>query len=135
MQEANSSQRIRELLEEEEFDFRFDCGYTKPTCQIELSDREEIIKCLWLHYVFFRPHAELEQLKRGLRETLQLEALVDMHPEEMRSFLVASADFDITADYLLDSFIILYSQQGDNKRTAEEAVIMNWNDYVMECSG
>ena len=58
-----------------------------------------------------------------------------MHPQGMRSFLVALANFDTTADYLLDSFFILYSRQGENKYFAKEAVIMYWNDYVMECNG
>lgn len=133
--EANSTQDLQNLLSHEEFDFRFDCGYSKATSQLELSHREELVKSIWLHYVFFKPHAELDQLRKGLRETLQLDVLAIMHPQEMRSFLVASAEYDISPDYLLDLFVIRYSEQGDNKRTSEEAVILHWNDYVMECNG
>ena len=28
-----------------------------------------------------------------------------------------------------------YSEYGSNKRTAEETIIVNWNDYVTECAG
>ena len=120
---------------DDELDFRFDCGYTKPTRLLQISDADKIVKAIWLHYVYFIPHAELEQLKRGLRETLQIEILMCLHPEEMHSFLVASSDFDITSDYLLDSFVIDYSESGSNKRTIEEAVILSWTDYIMECAG
>ena len=53
------------------------------------SDADKIVKAIWLHYVYFIPHAKLEQLKRGLCETLQIEILMCLHPEEMHSFLVA----------------------------------------------
>lgn len=130
----NSTSELR-LLVENELDVRFDCGYTKPSHLIDLSHREEIIKALWLHYVFFSPHAELDQLKKGFRETLQMERLVCLHPCVVLGFLIASRDFDVTADYLLDSFVINYSDEGCNKRTAEEALILNWNDYVNQCIG
>lgn len=120
---------------DDELTFRFDYGYTKPTSQIQLSNIKEIVRAIWLHYVYFLPHAELEQLRKGLRETLQLETLVCLHPETIHSFLAASSDFDVTSAYLLDCFSIDYSDQGSNKRTSEEAIILNWTDYVMECAG
>ena len=120
---------------EEELDFRFQCGYLKPTYQIQLSDKDQIVKSVWLHYIFFLPHAELEQLRKGLRETLQLEMLICLHPQEVWSFFVASSDFEVTSGYLLDLFAVQYSDQGCNRRTAEEAVILHWNEYVTDCEG
>ncbi len=55
------------------FDFRFGCGYTKPTNKIELKDVDEMIHSVWLHHVLCLPHAELEQLRKGFLETLQIE--------------------------------------------------------------
>ena len=37
-----------------------------------VNDEHHLVKCVWLHYIFFVLHAELEQLRKGLRETLQL---------------------------------------------------------------
>jgi len=48
----------------DQLDFHFDCGYLKPVYLLHLSNKDELIKAAWLHYVFFLPHAELEQLKR-----------------------------------------------------------------------
>lgn len=125
---------LRKLVDDE-LGFRFECGYSKPTSKILLSDKDKIVKAVWLHYVYFIPHAELEQLRKGLRETLQLERLMCLYPEKMYYFLASSSNFDVTASYLLDSFVIVYSEQGCNKRTSEEAVILSWTDYIMECEG
>ena len=108
---------------------------SKLTSQIELSDKDQLFKSVWLHYVCFLNHAELEQLWKGLRETLQLELLVCLHPHEMWSFLAASSDFEVSTEYLEDLFAIRYSEHGCNKRTAEEAVVLYWNDYITDCAG
>ena len=79
-------------------------------------------------------HAELEQLKKGLHGTLQLESFIYSYAREMHYFLAASTNFDVTCDYLLDSMMIRYSDHGSNNHTAEEAVILHWTDYVTECS-
>lgn len=130
-----TTDELRSILGKDEYDFRFDCGYTKPTNQIEISDRDDFVKSIWLHFTFFLPHAELEQLRKGLRETLQLELVAILHPSELKSFLVASCAFDVTPAYLLDALVVRYSDQGSNKRTEEEAVMVNWSDYIMDLAG
>lgn len=130
-----TTEELRAILGTDDYDFCFDCGYTKPTSQVEIADRDQVVKCIWLHFIFFVPHAELEQLKKGFRETLQMELLVVLHPREMRSFLAASSDHDITPDSLLDSFVVRYSDQGSNKRTTEEAIMVNLSDYIMDLDG
>ena len=134
MQAAQSSEELRSLVQSE-LEIRFECGYPKPIDKIELSDKDELMKAVWLHYVFFVPHAELEQLKKGFRETLQMELLVCLHPHETLSFLVASSNFEVSSEYLLESLVINYSEQGCNKRTAEEAIILHWSDYISDCVG
>ena len=117
---------------ENQLSMRFDCGFTKPIQKFELSDKDPLIKAIWLHYVYFLPHSELEQLRKGLRETLQLETLFCLYSDEMFSLLVASSDFNVTPQFLLDSFAISYSDPGSNKRTAEESVMLHWHDYVSD---
>ncbi len=116
-------------------DFRYECGYVKSISNIDLGDKDIIVKCVWLHYIYCLPHVELMQLRKGFRETLQLEALISLHPEAVYTCLIASESFDVTGQYLIDAFSINYSFQGSNKRTTEEAIIMYWTDYIMDCSG
>ena len=111
---------------QEELDFRFECGYSKPTNRVELSDKYQIIKSVWLHYIYFLPNVELQQLRRGIHDTLQLGLLVCSNSSTLLSLLMASSAFEVSSDYLLDSFIIKYSEQGSNRRTVEEAIIVNW---------
>ena len=41
--------------------------------------------------------------------------------------------FVVTPEYLCDSFVIEYSDNGSNKRTKEEAIIMYWYEYIEQC--
>ena len=129
----NSTESLRSLVQTE-LDVRFDCGYMKPISQITLADKGNLINTFWLHHVFFIPHAELLQLRMGFIETLQMEHLVSLHPDEMLSLLIATPAFDVSPGYLQDTFIINFSEHGNNNRTAEEALVLNWNDYVTNCS-
>ena len=53
------TEELRKVMDNE-LEIRYECGYTKkPSSQITLSDREKIVKTIWLHYVYFLPHAEL----------------------------------------------------------------------------
>ena len=74
-------------------------------------------------------------MRKGIHETLQLEMIISTHPKEMHGFLVASSSFDVTVDFLIDSFVIHYSEPGHNKRTYEESIMLEWCDCVMECAG
>ena len=94
-----------------------------------------LVKAIWLHFVFFYPHAELVQLQKGLRETLQLEELISNYPKEMYSLLIPSSDFDVTPSFLIDKFIALYSEAGHNNRSKEESIYLSWCEYIMECNG
>ena len=121
-----------------ELELRFECGYSKLSSQITLSDLEKIVKNIWLQYVYFSPHAELIQLRKGLRETLQLETLISVYHKEvykLYGFLVASSSFEVTPDFLTDSFVIHYSELGGNKQIKEEGIILDWCEYVTVCAG
>ncbi len=114
----------------DDFSFRFQCGYTKPVFRINLEDKEDITRCIWLHYVHFQVHAELDQLRKGLFETLQFELLTIRYPSEVWNMFAASEDFEVTPAFLCDSVLIDYSHNGSNNRTKEETIIYNWNEYI-----
>ena len=123
---------FQSLVCSDSFDFRFHCGYSKVA---NFKDKDEMIKAIWLHYVHFNPHAELQQLRKGFLETLQMELLTCIHPNSVRSLLVASECFDVTPEYLLERLVIDYSDNGSNNRTKEEAIVCWWSEYVTDCNG
>ncbi len=111
------------------------CGYTKPTSQVKMADVKQLLAAVWLHFIKYHPHAELDQLKKGLSETLDFKMLIVMHPNCVWKLLASSSSYDVTPSCILDSFVIQYSLQGSNIRTKEEAIIAFWYEYVMDCEG
>ena len=134
MMDISSVEELRSFVDKN-LEMRFECGYQKPTISLQMSDRQELMKAVWLHFVYFLPLAELQQLRKGLRETLQLEMVFVQYPDEMHSFLASSSVFDVTADDIIDWFEVVYSERGSNKRRSEEAVFVMWTNYLMDCSG
>ena len=67
-----------------------------------IDDKDPFIKAICLHYTYFLPHAELQQLQKGFRETLQMELLVCLYPDEIRALLVASSLYDVKASFFRD---------------------------------
>lgn len=103
-----------------------------PHAKISITDKEEFLRTVWLHYVFFAPHAELQQLSKGFRETLDVSTLCILHSKQMWGLLAASPAYEVTASQLIDSFLIKYSEQGSNKRTSEEAIMLHWADFLQD---
>ena len=68
---------------------------------MSLDDKSSFINAIWLHYTFFQPHAELQQLQKGFRDTLQMELLICLHSDDVRSHLLPSWMFDVTPAFLL----------------------------------
>ena len=128
MQSASTAEELQTLLNRDDFNFRFHCGYTKPTALISLADKEELVRSIWLHCMLFHPHAEL-QLQKSLNQTLQFDILVCMHPTEVWGVLAASTAFDVTSRYLCDEVAVQYSDNGSNKCTKEEAIVFFWYEY------
>ena len=94
----------------------------------------KFIHSVWLHHVICLPHSELEQLRVGFNETLQVQTLVDiLYGNEIRYLLVYSNIFYVTAEFVQDSFAIDYSDNGTNSRTKEEAIILFWLEYISNC--
>ena len=86
-------------------EFRFECGYLKPTRSISIDDKEKIIKAIWLQL------AELHQFRKGFRETLQMNLLILRDTNGVYKFLIPNKYFEVTADFFINSFAIDYSDQ------------------------
>lgn len=131
--EGTTTEEFKAEIKDEKYDFRFNCGHIKPTTAMSIDDKAEFIRSIWLHHIFFMPHAELEQMRKGFRETLQIELLVCLHGELIHSVLASTKAFDPTPKHLIDEVVVTYSPERPNKRTQEEAVMLFWSDCVCEC--
>ena len=77
MTEVKSTEDLYSLLSKEELDFRFSCGYTKPTSKVEVKDVDGLIVFCVAPPCLCLLHAELEN---GFHETLQV---ITFHTSEM----------------------------------------------------
>ena len=129
-----TSDELKALISHPEYQFIYDCGYLKPSNSHTIEDREDLIRCIWLYYVLFQPHAALEQLCAGFCETLQMERIVCIHSEELFGILIGSGAFDPTENDLIDDVVINYPEAGSNDRKKEENVILFWSDFITTCA-
>ena len=55
-----------------------------------------------------------------------------LHSDDVRS---PSWMFNVIPAFLLDSFVGHCSEHNINLRTLEEAVMLNWSEFITDCSG
>ena len=107
-----------------ELEYRFECGYNKA---LKFSEKEDFIRTIWLHFVFYLSQSELEKFQNGFVETLGMDELIVLHPGIVWDCLIKTDCFNVTANFLLDSYVAIFSDVGSNNREAEEAIIVNWS--------
>ena len=91
--------------------------------------KAELLNAIWLYFVFFEAQVELQQFRKGFRETLQMEVLLSQYPLEIRALLVPS-NYKITARNLLDLFTVNFSDTETN-RCLEDQIIAYWRRYIV----
>ena len=76
----------------------------------------------------------MEQLKNGLKDTLQFELMLTLYATETWSLFAGTNAYDVSVDFLLDPFVIQFSDQGSKNRVLEENIVYMWSQYVTECA-
>ena len=56
------------------------------------------------------------------------------YSKEMWALLASCGAYNATPQFLRDSFVIQYSDNGSNNRTYEEAVVYMWFEYITDSS-
>lgn len=133
MQAINTEEEFRQLICSSDYEFLLDCGVTKPTMMMHLTDKEKVISAVCLHHAVLGSLAELEQLRRGL-QTARFSVLMEHHVSLFRQ-LFFHQEKAITSDFIQDLFTVTYSSPGSNNRLREEAIMMNWVSYLQDLEG
>ena len=60
---ADDIKELRNLLDSEEYDFRHECGVSKP---VEMSDCHDTVNAFAMHYSLISVKAELDHMVKGL---------------------------------------------------------------------
>lgn len=119
------------MLSQEEFEFLFDCGYSKALASCNLSDRPEMLECVIVHFTHYRVRAELDQLKEGLAKVGILRA-IQTNPFLFKPLLCPDIRLEVTSQYIRDLFVPSLSEVGSNARRLEEDILYNWEEYLKE---
>lgn len=106
---------------------RFKAGYTKPIVTIE--DKDDLIRCISLHYLLLSGLVELEQFIDGLKLNGVLD-LLRKHPKKARHLFMQSCENQVTSEKLDELFNCVFSPEGSNRRAPEEAVALNFFLYL-----
>ena len=72
-------QSVREMLDRDDFEFRFDVGICDASFKVNLSDRDRIVESLATYYTVVCVKAYIDQIVDGLK-TLGVYELVQSNP-------------------------------------------------------
>lgn len=131
---VQTTDQIRVLIDSEEFQFRFECGFSAPSSALTVGEKEDIMKSLSLHYLIYANRAEIDQLMDGLK-TLGVLQLMQQHPSLFKPLLLSSAKPSLTSSQMVKLFQPIWSVAGSNQREKEELIILNWTTYLDETQG
>mgnify|MGYP002804209308 CR=1 FL=1 len=106
---------------------RFKAGYAKPIVTTE--DKDELLRCISLHYLLLSGLVELKQFIEGLKLNGVLQRLRE-HPRQAHHLLMSSAKNRLIAEVLYELFICMFSPEGSNKRASEKAIALNFFRYL-----
>ena len=116
-----------------EFKFIKECGFLKQAHKISLDDVSEITEIVCVEYLIHRNIAEIQQFMDGLN-VLGIATLLKSHPKRFKEIFVHTPKVVTTHD--LDKlFVPQFSPRGSNIREKEEAIVLNWKDYIYEAEG
>ena len=125
---------MRDLLDSEEFQFRYDIGLGQLASNFSLADKERIFHLIASHYAVIRVKAELDQIVSGLK-TLGVLELLQRNPKKMRILLVKRTPRRWSADLIMSIFKPSLSEEGSNDRQYEEASMVFWANFLQLVEG
>ena len=133
MKSANFEE-FKLLLDDDEYDFRYDLGIGDLASTIKEHHKERIIESICKHYAVLMIKAELDQMLCGLDSTLNCLQLIRDHPVHFRPHFIYS-NKRLSADDLLQLFPPQFSLEGSNHREEEERIFMYWADFMYHIEG
>ena len=124
---------MRELLDSDEFIFRFEVGIMEATAKLGLDDCKRIVSSISKYYTIVQVKAQLDQIVDGLN-ALGVHDLMKQNPNAFRK-LICEPSLQLNADYIINVFSTDFSEMGSNKRDAEEQAVIYWVNFVQLIEG
>lgn len=97
----------------------------------QLSNKDDILKCLLRQYFVFRVYAEVDQFFCGLNHIAGIGAVVKKHPSLFTAFLSAKVEpINLCTLKMLCNFS--WSPEGSNGRTREDSTVYCWELFLQD---
>lgn len=77
---------------------------------------------------------EIAEFVEGMQAT-GIATLIKHHPVILMNLFIHDSSVKVTAQYLCDLLHPLLSPRGHNRREEEEAIVLNWRDYLQDIEG
>ena len=106
------------------------CGFLKPAAAVATGNIPDIVRAVYLEYTVLRSSQEIGQFIEGL-QTVGIATLMKRHPLVIKKLFVYNGAANVTAQYLSELLVPIFSPRGHNQREEEEAVVLNWRDYII----
>ena len=127
-------EEMRQLLDSDEYQMRFNIGLGQPSSSLHLSDLSTIVEMFSTHYSLLNVKAELDQMVEGL-ESMGVLPLIRSNPNKLYDLFVAGTAIPLSADKMIDMFTILFSPVGSNRREREDSIVLKWCNYLQHIEG
>ena len=130
---AKDADTLQDLLMDDDAGYITASGFHKAIFRVKTEDIPDIVEVVCTEFLIMKSISEINQFQEGLN-VLGIGNLIKSNPDVMREVFVYS-DKEFTALDLDELFLPMFSPAGSNAREKEEAVILNWKDYIFEAQG
>lgn len=98
--------------------------------KVTLEDLEDITEAVCTEYMIMKTITEIKQFQEGL-DVLGMGKLLEAHPSQCKELFTHNPK--VVTGYDIDKlFLPVLSIEGSNMREQEEAIVMNWKDYIYD---
>ena len=99
----------------DKFAFVMECGFLKPVAAVATGDIPDIVHAVYLEYTVLRSSQEIDQFIEGL-QTVGIATLMKRHPLVIKKLFVYDGAANVTAQYLSELLVPIFSPRGHNQR-------------------
>ena len=123
MQRATNEEDLKELMDSDEYDFRYDIGIAQSADAIRLADKEKIVPLMAKHFTILSVKAELDQILCGLSSTLSVLELVRENRQTMRQLFVYNPTPLMSWEELFDLLPPVMSPEGRTNESLKKLLL------------
>ena len=129
--EAPSNEEAHVLLEKgEEYDLRFELGFSKPAASFTKQNIQELVKGVCMHKIIYSKTAALDQLLEGLNSH-SLTKLIESNTRLSMALFTCQQQHDaLNAMKLRKRLQPEPSPKGSIRRAKEEEIVLHWYRFL-----